>query len=153
MAGFTDPTGARFAVWQPGQRIGLDAVGDVDTLCWTELITEDPDRAKAFYRAVFDWNVADRQAGHVLSIAGPAGAGEDARHTGIMGINRQMREMGLTDTAWGVYFEVPDCDAIAALADAKGGSIVMPPITMEGVGRMALLADPFGARFSVITSA
>ena len=87
--------------------------------------------------------------GMAYSMAGPAGAGMDAPHTGIMGINRQMREMGLTDTAWSVYFEVPDCDAIVALADAKGGPTVMPPITMEGVGGMALLADPFGARFSV----
>jgi hypothetical protein len=26
MAQFTDPTGAAFAVWQPGETVGLDAV-------------------------------------------------------------------------------------------------------------------------------
>lgn len=154
MAGYTDPTGAEFAIWQPGERAGLDAVTDVNTLCWTELISRDPERAKAFYRSVFDWHIQDMPLGDmVYGLAGPAGTGMEATHSGIMGINDQMRAMGLDDTRWIVYFEVPDCDAVVALAEAQGGRTVMPAMTMEGVGRMAVLADPFGAVFSVMTSA
>ncbi len=153
MAGYTDPTGARFAVWQPGERRGLDAVTDVNTLCWTELNTHDPDRAKEFYRSVFDWRIEDMSMeGMVYGVAGPSGGAMEDAHSGIMGINDQMRELGLTSTEWGVYFEVADCDAVVALAEAKGGRVIIPPMSMEGVGRMALLTDPAGARFSVMTS-
>ncbi|GDY55595.1 hypothetical protein SVIO_062180 [Streptomyces violaceusniger] len=44
MAQFTDPGGARFAVWQPGRTAGLDAVTDPGTLCWTELHSPIPRR-------------------------------------------------------------------------------------------------------------
>ena len=36
MAQFADPAGAEFAVWQPGDVKGLDAVNDAGTLAWTE---------------------------------------------------------------------------------------------------------------------
>jgi predicted enzyme related to lactoylglutathione lyase len=35
----------------------------------------------------------------------------------------------------------------------SGGKVTMPATTMEGVGRMAQLTDPHGARFAIITSA
>jgi predicted enzyme related to lactoylglutathione lyase len=154
MAGFADLSGVQFAVWQPGETKGLDAVNEINTLAWTELLTDDAERAKRFYSTIFGWEVRDMpiDAGMTYSVAGPAGGGEEAAHSGIMAIGDEMRQMGLTPQ-WGVYFEVADCDAVVALADAKGGSVVVPAMTMEGVGRMATLADPFGARFSVITSA
>jgi uncharacterized protein len=154
MAGFTDPDGVQFAVWQPGETKGLDAVTDTNTLCWTELLTNDVPQAKRFYSSVFGWDIRDMEmeGGMTYSIAGPAGGGQEAGHSGIMAIGDEMRALGLAPQ-WGVYFEVADCDAVVALADAKGGSIIVPAMTMEGVGRMALLADPFGAHFSVITSA
>lgn len=153
MAGFTDPTGARFAVWQPGETIGLDAVTDVNTLCWTELLTNDPGQAKAFYTSVFGWDIKDTPAGEGMTygLVSPAGGGREAAHGGVIAIGDDLRAAGVT-SQWCVYFEVADCDAVVALADALGGSVITPPTTMEGVGRMALLADPFGARFSVITS-
>src|SRR5260370_36453375 len=51
MAQFTDPTGALFAVWQPGETVGLEAVNDTGTLCVTELHPADPASSKAFYHA------------------------------------------------------------------------------------------------------
>ncbi len=152
MAGFTDPTGGQFAVWQPGETKGLDAVTDTNTLCWTELLTDDPERAKSFYTSVFDWDIQEMpMEGMTYSLISPSGGGRDASQGGIMGIGDEMRAMGLT-TQWGPYFEVADCDGVVALAAAKGGTVVVAPTTTEGVGRMALITDPFGAGFSVITS-
>ena len=153
MAGLTDPTGAQFAVWQPGHTKGLDAVTDVNTLCWTELLTGDATRAKEFYRTVFGWQIQDMpMEGMTYSLVSPLGGDDSSGQGGIMSISDEMSAAGMT-AHWGTYFEVSDCDAVAALAAAKGGSVVMPPTTMEGVGRMAMLTDPFGASFSVITSA
>ncbi len=153
VAGFTDPGGAEFGVWQPGGTRGLDAVTDLNTLCWTELLTADPDRARAFYAAAFGWRITDTPFGDggTYALVSPAGSGLDAAQGGIVALSQEMRGAGLTPR-WADYFEVADCDAVSALADAKGGSVLTPPTGVEGVGRTATLADPFGATFSVITS-
>jgi predicted enzyme related to lactoylglutathione lyase len=53
---------------------------------------------------------------------------------------------------WLPYFEVEDTDAVVAAAERLGAMVRMPATTIEGVGRMAKLADPYGARFAVIRS-
>lgn len=153
MAGFTDPTGAQFAVWQPGKNKGLDAVSEPDTLCWTELHTTDPDQAKAFYRSVFGWETQDMpMSGFTYTVISPSGGGEEASQGGIMGLSEEARSAGVT-AHWLPYFEVADCDAVVAKASEAGGTVVMGPADLEGVGRMAALRDRYGAAFSVITSA
>ena len=153
MAGFTDPTGAQFAVWQPGQTAGLDAVNDEGTLCWTELYTSDPPRAKDFYRSVFGWVTRDIAAGGgTYTLIHPSGGGEEARQGGIMELTEGMRGSGVRP-GWRPYFEVADCDGAVATASERGGKVIFGPETAEGIGRMAGLTDPFGAAFSVITSA
>lgn len=153
VAGFTDPSGGQFAVWQPGETHGLDAVTDTNTLCWTELMTDDVSRAKDFYSTVFGWEVTDMPLGEGMtySLISPSGGGRETSQGGMMAITDEMRAAGVTPR-WGAYFEVADCDAITALAEAKGGAVIVPPTTESGVGRMAKLADPFGAGFSVIHS-
>jgi len=51
-----------------------------------------------------------------------------------------------------VYFEVADCDATVAAAAQHGGSVIVPATDIPGVGRFAMLIDPPGAVFAVITS-
>lgn len=55
MAQLTDPQGARFAVWQSGTTIGLDAVSTDNALVWAELHTPDQEAGAAFYATVFGW--------------------------------------------------------------------------------------------------
>jgi hypothetical protein len=50
---------------------------------------------------------------------------------------------------WLLYFFVEDCDASAAKAKELGAKLHMEPMTMEGVGRMAIVADPQGAVFAL----
>ena len=54
---------------------------------------------------------------------------------------------------WLPYFEVADTDATVARAQELGGEIRVPATDIEGVGRFAKLADPYGARFAGIKSA
>jgi predicted enzyme related to lactoylglutathione lyase len=153
MAGFTDPTGAEFAVWQPGDTKGLGAVTDPNTLCWTELYTTDPDQVKAFYQSVFGWETEEvPMPGFSYTLVRPAGTGQEASQGGIMGLSEEMLAAGVPPH-WQPYFEVADCDAVVALATEKGGTAVMPGEDVEGVGRLAHLIDPFGASFALITSA
>jgi len=152
MAGLTDPTGAQFAVWQPGETKGLDAVTIPNTLCWTELHTTNPTTAKAFYTEVFGWVTEDiPMGGFTYTVVRPADSGQDASQGGIMGVSEEMSGAGMIPR-WRPYFEVPDCDAVVAKTSERGGSVSMPAENVEGVGRLALLADPFVAAFAVITS-
>ena len=54
-----------------------------------------------------------------------------------------------TPSHWVAYFAVPDADAAVAAVDAGGGSVLMPAETTP-YGRMAAVADPFGAQFMVM---
>ncbi|MCX4746383.1 VOC family protein [Kitasatospora sp. NBC_01287] len=151
MAGYTDPTGARFAVWQPGETLGLDAVTAVGTLCWTELHTSDPVAAKAFYGAVLGWVAQDVPFGaFTYTVVSPTAGGTDASQGGIVGLLPE--DKAADGSFWLPYFEVADTDATLARAQELGGSVRGPAVDAPGVGRLAQLADPHGAVFSIITS-
>jgi uncharacterized protein len=152
MAQFTDPAGAMFAVWQPGETRGLDAVNDPGTLGWTELYAPDPAACASFYTAVFGWGTQAVPMGDfTYTVITPAGGGDDSGQGGIMPISPEMASAGLTPH-WLPYFEVADCDAVVATAVEQGGSVTVPATDIPGVGRFATLADPAGAAFAVITS-
>ncbi|HEV2371767.1 MAG TPA: VOC family protein [Streptosporangiaceae bacterium] len=152
MAAFTDPAGAAFAVWQPGETKGLDEVTVAGTLCWTELHTPDPAAARSFYEAVFGWEVEDVPMGEFsYALIRPAGGGADSGQGGIVPASADAGQP-VTAPGWRVYFEVADCDAVTADAVELGGTVHAAAEDVPGVGRVASLADQFGGRFSVITS-
>mgnify|MGYP002062992587 CR=1 FL=1 len=66
--------------------------------------------------------------------------------TPIGGFSPMPEETG----AWTIFVTVPDVDAAVTRAEASGGTVLAPAMDMPGVGRMATLADPQGARFAVI---
>jgi uncharacterized protein len=152
MAQFTDPAGALFAVWQPGEIAGLDAVTDPGTLCWTELHTTDPGAARTFYQAVFGWATQDMPMGDFsYTLIRPASGGDESSQGGIVPLSPEMTAAGIS-ARWLPYFEAADCDAAVAKATEHGGTVTAPAQDVPGVGRFASLADPSGAAFSVITS-
>ncbi|MFG3283507.1 VOC family protein [Streptomyces sp. NPDC048111] len=153
MAGFTDPAGAEFAVWQPRDTDGLERVNDPGSVSWIELYTTDAEAAKAFYRTVLSWETRDMPMGGGVeyTIAGPAGGGERTMHGGIMQLPQGHQDAGST-SEWHPYIEVEDCDAAAATAQGLGATLIIAPMDTPGAGRIAMLLDPFGAPFAVITS-
>ena len=56
---------------------------------------------------------------------------------------------GDTQPHWATYFAVTDCAAAEAMATELGGSVLRPASEIHE-GRYAVLADPHGARFSVM---
>ncbi|MFE7531662.1 VOC family protein [Kitasatospora sp. NPDC057542] len=153
MAGYTDPTGADFAVWQPHDTRGLDLVTEEGSLCWAECYSIDAERAKTFYRAVFGWQEQDVPLGEAMyTVLTPAGGGTDDAHGGIMQLGPEHTARG-TSSHWLPYFEVPNTDASIAIAGTLGATVRIPAMDVHGVGRLAQLVDPHGAVFAVITSA
>ncbi|MFJ9869643.1 VOC family protein [Streptomyces sp. NPDC101165] len=154
MAAFTDPTGADFAVWQPGGTSGLEAVGVPDSLSRVELYTSDAGAVKAFYGSVFSWRMNDVPMGPELTytLLAPAGAGAEGNHGGLMQLPQKNLDAGST-AEWHPYFEVSDCDATFAGATAAGATVLIPTTDAPGVGRFAMFLDPVGAAFAIIKSA
>lgn len=146
----TDPSGAVFGAWQAGTRIGAALVNEPGGLVWEDLTTPDPTGARTFYSAVFGWRWAalpegiggSDMAGYTMFL--PSAIGDDAPLGGVDG----------TDLAgparWLATFAVDDADLAAATVLAAGGTVVEPPEDTD-FGRFAVLDDPAGARFGVIT--
>ena len=123
------------------------------TPIWYELLTNDPERVKPFYKAIMGWDIvahSDSATGgmdyRMLERAGGGFAG------GSMTLTQDMKSGG-AKPGWLIYFGVEDVDDSVAEAQRLGASIHMPPTTMEGVGRMAMLADPQGAPFYLMRGA
>jgi hypothetical protein len=114
---------------------------------WYELMTSDQDAAEAFYRAVVGWNMADAgQAGmrYTILSAGDRGMG------GLMALPAEACEAGARP-GWLGYVGVPDTDAAANHIVATGGAIHRGPDDIPDVGRFAVVADPGGAVFMLLT--
>jgi uncharacterized protein len=141
MAVIADPTGAIFSVWEPKANIGAQLLGEPGAMSWTELSTNDTDKAGAFYAELF---------GYSLTPYGPDGSytvftkGE----TQIAGMMKAPME-GMPPN-WGVYFTSDDVDTVSRKVKAAGGQVFMEPEDMPEVGRMSVLADPQGAVFGVV---
>ncbi|MFI0937862.1 VOC family protein [Streptomyces sp. NPDC021020] len=150
LAGCTDPSGAEFAVWEPGTTPGLDRVG-AHALCWTELYTTDAARAKEFYGSVLAWDYEEvplpGDAGSYV-IASRSGGGQEGSHSGIMQLGAGLLPEGTS--YWQPYFSVDDVDATVAKAAERHAAVLMPGTDMPGVGRLALLRDPEGAFFALL---
>lgn len=118
-----------------------------DGFIWYELMTNDPQSARAFYGAVVGWEIEAKPAGDmdyrmiVRSDGGHAG--------GVLTLTDAMRE-GSARPDWLGYLYTSDVDALVAATLAEGGSVHMPAMDMH-VGRMAMVADPQGAVVYVMT--
>ncbi|MFD8082748.1 VOC family protein [Kitasatospora sp. NPDC059722] len=154
LAHFTDPTGADFAVWQPRATRGLDTVAAPGALCWTELYTTDATAARDFYRTVFAWTFRDVPMGPGLSYAtfSPVGDGPHGEQGGIFQLLQDNLDAG-SASEWHPYFAVTDCDTAFATATGHGATTLIPPMDAPGVGRLAMLTDPAGAVFALLTPA
>jgi hypothetical protein len=146
MADIQDPTGALFAIWQPGQHIGAGVLNVPNAVAWNELSTHDTAKAAVFYAGLFGWTSRTQDMGGGMLYTTFSNQGHYAG--GMMAIQPEWGEMPST---WVVYFGVEDCQQAVEKAAALGGTIALPPTTIEKVGVFAMLQDPQGAFFAVIS--
>lgn len=142
---FTDPTGAAFGLWQPERHTGAQSRDEEGSVIWVEINTRDSASALAFYTALLGAR-SEAIPGmdyHQLFM------GEQA-HAGISGMGENWE--AVMPAHWVTYFYTADVDAAATTAEANGGGVLVAPFDMP-YGRMAVLADPGGAAFSVMTPA
>jgi predicted enzyme related to lactoylglutathione lyase len=145
MAVLADPTGAAFAIWQPGTMKGADVTGVPGSYCWTELTSRDPETATRFYGEVFGW---DAHSGEMAEMAYTEFKNGDRSVAGMMPAPAELPAE--VPSYWMPYFEVTDTDKTVTDATALGASVMVPAQDVPTVGRFAILRDPQGAVFGVI---
>lgn len=121
---------------------------------WYELLTDNADAAAAFYSAVIGWTTQSAGMPDMDYRFFSSGDGSDTRDgvAGFMAITPEMAEHGARP-AWVGYIGVDDVDASVAALITAGGAVLMPAMDLDGVGRMAMVADPQGAPFYVMKGA
>ena len=147
MAVLHDPTGANIDVWEGKGSQGTDA--DImlpGAPSWFELLTDAPDMAFPFYEKLFGWRSEKMPMTDIeystFSRGGPMPI------AGMMTMNAEMKAR--MSPHWGVYFTVADPDATAKVVESLGGSVTVPAMDIDGVGRFAGVASPHGVCFYVI---
>jgi uncharacterized protein len=114
------------------------------SFCWVELATTDAPAARDFYSALFSWDVQENPMGEMGVYHLFQKDGRDA--AGMYQIGAEQQGM---PPNWMSYVSVEDADASAAKAKSLGGVVVAGPFDVMEMGRMAVLADPQGAAFSI----
>ena len=113
---------------------------------WYELLTPDQDAARSFYEKVVGWTIdksADNEMDYrmINSASGPI--------AGSMTLTADMQSGGMPP-CWLGYIAVDNVDDVVEATTAAGGAVHMEPHDLDGVGRIAFLADPSGALFYVM---
>lgn len=116
---------------------------------WNELLTDDVEKAKAFYGAALGWRFEEMPM-----------AGGGAYVIALLGDEAVAGILDKTDLVpptvpphWFSYINVDDLDARLKLLEANGGRILRPPFEVEGIGCFAIVADPTGAPMGWMTAA
>jgi hypothetical protein len=168
-----DPAGAVLGVWQPDGLRGAGLVNAPATWNFSNLATPDPDAATAFYGEVFGWVArsvdlggegtgTSEGTGTTMWCLPGYGETQDAKDPGFL---RRHAEGGTPDgftdafgwmeaaapgasASWDVTFAVDDVDAVVERARGLGGAVRVAAFD-AGPARVAALADPAGAGFTV----
>jgi len=118
---------------------------------WAELVTPDLQGAERFYAGLFGWTFTE-----VAGVrAGPGSTYAIARLAGrpIAGLlQRDAPAQGHVQTAWLTFLASSDTDAAARNAVAHGARVLAEPRSYGRRGRQAILADPEGAVFAILSS-
>jgi predicted enzyme related to lactoylglutathione lyase len=107
-----------------------------------EFSSPDPDRASAFYAALFGWEIQKWDGPAEYWLVNSAHLGERGIDGGIL---RSMDGSARTI----VTMDVDSIDDMIAKVEAAGGTVVLPKQTIPGVGYQAYCTDPDGTIFGI----
>ncbi|SCK36581.1 VOC family protein [Streptomyces sp. WMMB 322] len=113
--------------------------------CWVDLMVPDQQAALDFYKDLFGWQ------GEI----GPPEAGgysictlHDRPVAGIMATPAE-DDRPAPPPAWTMYLATEDTDAATQRITDNGGALLVPPVDVMDLGRMAVAKDPTGAVFGL----
>jgi predicted enzyme related to lactoylglutathione lyase len=139
------PDGAVFAVLASRSGDPGDFLAEPGEWIWSALLTEDPDKAAKFYKAVFGYDLFD-----LPSEDGLQHVVLSSQNYARAGINSLPQDTHHRHPHWLSFIRVKDTPQAVAKAEALGGKVLVEPRVDRHGGRIALLADPYGAPFGVM---
>jgi uncharacterized protein len=118
----------------------VQAVGS--NFVWHEVYGPDAQVAIDFYTRALDFGVEHYDMGEMGNYPMLTKGGVPV--CGVMGTANHP-QMADVPPHWATYLAVDDLDARLARCQEHGATLVVPPIEVPNVGRMALITDPQGA--------
>jgi predicted enzyme related to lactoylglutathione lyase len=109
--------------------------------CWVDLAATDAEKAKAFYGRLFGWSFRDETA-HGGSFARLRLADQDVGS--LYQLSRGHLARGVS-SHWTPYVRVDDIEDAAQRAVLLGGQVLVRPLEVVGIARIALVLDSVGA--------
>ncbi|MCI9888135.1 VOC family protein [Micrococcales bacterium 31B] len=144
MAGLQDPAGAFVCLWQANTHAGYTYKAAAGYPVWFEMCSKNFEASEAFYREVFGTELetvfTDPMRYQTMSI-------DNWQFGGHM--DAAVTMPAPVPSHWQVYFGVDDVDAACERVGERKGQVLQPPFDTP-YGRMALVADPFGATFMIM---
>ena len=112
--------------------------------CWVDVPGPDPDAGTRFYGGVFAWEFE----GPGEMPGEPPGRYYVARLRGrdVAGVSSEPPGLPSPTPGCNTYVRVASADEAAAAVEPAGGVVDVPPFDADPAGRMAVIADPSGAR-------
>ncbi|MFF8292879.1 VOC family protein [Streptomyces sp. NPDC016309] len=142
----SDPTGAVFGVWQAAAHLGTTVGGVPGTPVWNELLTQETEAVGKFYKTVFGYELDPVDSAEADLVTLRVG---DRPVASLRGVGTSLpRDRG---AHWMTWFEVADTDDAARRVTGLGGRVLVGPHD-EPAGRVATVADPEGAVFTLVRS-
>ena len=103
-----------------------------------ELATTDLDKAKSFYRSLFDWQLQDMDMGEGMSYT-MIGVGEGT------GGGMMKHPVPGAPSGWLAYVLVDDIAAATAKAKSLGATVMREVTEVPNAGSFSIIVDPTGA--------
>lgn len=145
----TDPFGAAFAIFTPGEGgSGPSDTPKTGEFSWHELTTTDVDAALAFYQSLFGWektSAMDMGDMGVYQMFGFDGVP-------IGGMFKKPADMP-GPPSWQHYIKVDDVKRVVETIKSQGGQVINGPMEVPGGDWIANGIDPQGGMFSVHSTA
>ena len=124
-------------------------MAETGTFHWNELMTSDAEAAKDYYGQTVGWSfdaMPMEQGGtYWICMSGDKPCG------GIMDMPDAAPDG--TPPHWFTYLAVDGLEARIDKAKAMGGTVLRDPFEVPGIGTIAIMQDPQGARMGWITPA
>jgi len=105
--------------------------------CWVDLATSDTSRAVDFYTELFGWTATD-------PVEEFGGYRQFLKNGAAVGGCMAKGDNPMPD-AWAVYLTTDDAQKTIDAAEANGGQVVVPAMTVGDLGTMGVMIDPSGA--------
>lgn len=147
LAVLTDPSGAAFGLWEPGDRRGAELVNEPGAWSMSMLRSPDPEGAITFYGTVFGWE--PEPFGPVTLFRLPGYVGGEPSQPVPRDVVAGVVPAGDAAPGWGVDLWIDEVETAAERVEKLGGAVIVPPYDAPPAFRQAVVADPQGCAFSI----